>query len=269
MPTISPTCCPQTLGYVNPEYLQIAAELFTPVKEQSYQRLNVIPGNNVLDVGCGVGIDTCELARQVQPTGTVTGVDLDLAMVQQANTRIHEFDLHPFTYHLQAKASALPFSSVFFDGCRSERMFMHLSDGMSVLEEMVRVTKPHGWIVIAETDWNSLSMSSTQPDIAQTLSQVRIQHYLANGYSAQHLYGQFSTVGLRSITIDILPLQTRDIGLFRFLTKMDELEKFAISQHFLAAEEAQAWARDQNEGKEGKPFWGSVNVLIVSGQIHG
>ena len=220
MPTISPTCCQQALGYVNPEYLKIAAELFTPVKEQSYQRLNITPDYNVLDVGWWSPVLTLvNWHDEFNQQERLTGVDLDLAMVQQANTRIHEFDLHPFTYHLQAKASALPFPSLFFDGCRSERMFMHLSDGMSVLAEMVRVTKPHGWIVIAETDWNSLSMTSTQPEIAQTLSQARIQHYLANGYSAQHLYGQFSTVGLRSITIDILPLQTTDIGLFRFLNK--------------------------------------------------
>ena len=71
---------------------------------------------------------------------------------------------------------------------------------------------------------------------------------------------------LQSVLIDIIPIFTTNIGLFRFLTKMDELEELARQQHVLTTEEAAAWAEDQNVFKQGKPFWGSVNVLLVSGQ---
>ena len=253
-------------GYVNPEYLQIASNLFAPVKQQSYERLRAKPGLNFLDVGCGAGIDTCALATYVQSNGTIAGVDADLQMVQQANARIKQRGRHSSPFHIHARASALPFSNGAFDGTRSERLFMHLSDGLSVLSEMSRVTKPQGWIVVAETDWNSLSMATSEPTIFHMLSQLRVQGFLTNGYSAQQLYGQFSIMKLQSILIDIIPIFTTDIGLFRFLTKMDELEELAIQQRVLTAEEAAAWYADQNVFKQGQPFWGSVNVLLISGQ---
>ena len=181
----------QEFGYVNPEYLQVASDLFTPVKQRSYERLHVTQGLNILDIGCGAGIDTCALATQVQSNGTIAGVDADLEMIRQANARIKRRDRHSSPFHIHAQASDLPFSDGAFDGTRSERLFMHLSDGLSVLSEMNRVTKPQGWIVVAETDWNSLSMSTSEPTISHMLFQLRVQHFLTNGYSAQQLYGNF------------------------------------------------------------------------------
>ncbi len=254
-------------GYVNPEYLQIASDLFAPIKQESYRRLHIRQGLNILDVGCGAGIDTCALATHVQSYGIVAGVDADPDMIRQAQARITPRDRHSTPFHIQAQASDLPFSDWAFDGVRGERLFMHLSDGLTVLAEMRRVTKPQGWIVVAETDWNSLSMATSEPTISHKLSQLRVQQYLMNGYSAQQLYGQFSAIELQAIRIDMMPIVTTNIGLFRFLTKMDELEELAIHQHALTSKEAAAWDADQRVFKQGKPFWGSVNVLIVSGQV--
>lgn len=45
------------------------------------------PGQHVADVGCGPGITTVELARRVQPGGSVTGVDVSARMVESARAR--------------------------------------------------------------------------------------------------------------------------------------------------------------------------------------
>ncbi len=267
MPNTFQENCQRKFGYVNPEYLKVALDLFAPIKQQSYERLHAAQGLNFLDVGCGSGIDTSELARRVQSSGLVVGIDFDQEMIRQAEAQIKRLDLHSHTSHIHAQALALPFSDWSFDGARSERLFMHLTDGLPVLAEMVRVTKPQGWVVVAETDWNSLSMCNTQPTISQTLSQLRIERYLTNGYSAQQLYSQFSTMKLQSITIDILPIFTTNIGLFRFLTKMDELEDLAIREDFLTTDEMASWKAAQHAFTQGTPFWGSVNVLIMAGQV--
>jgi ubiquinone/menaquinone biosynthesis C-methylase UbiE len=51
---------------------------------------------------------------------------------------------------------ALPFADGTFDVCRAARPPEHLPDPGRVLQEMVRVTRPGGWIVMFDFDWDTL-----------------------------------------------------------------------------------------------------------------
>src|SRR5215212_9857973 len=44
----------------------------------------ILPGEKVVDVGCGAGIDTLIAAKKVGPDGRVIGVDMTLSMLQKA-----------------------------------------------------------------------------------------------------------------------------------------------------------------------------------------
>ena len=75
----------QTTTQAYPKYLQTAAELNNQIKRQSYSLMHIQPGQNVLDVGCGPGIDTVALAHLVGPQGSVVGVDFDKSMIAEAD----------------------------------------------------------------------------------------------------------------------------------------------------------------------------------------
>ncbi len=51
---------------------------------EAIERAAVAPGSRVLDVGCGCGDSTFELARRVGPNGTVTGLDVSLPLLHRA-----------------------------------------------------------------------------------------------------------------------------------------------------------------------------------------
>ncbi len=51
------------------------------------ERAGLSPGERVLDVGCGCGQTTVEIAQRLEPQGAVTGVDVSSAMLAQALTR--------------------------------------------------------------------------------------------------------------------------------------------------------------------------------------
>ena len=48
----------QPKGYVDPEYLQVAAQVVQQSKQRSYTYMHVQPGQRLLDVGCGPATDT-------------------------------------------------------------------------------------------------------------------------------------------------------------------------------------------------------------------
>ena len=74
-------------GYVDPAYLQAAANRVKHIKKVSYERMQIKPGHKVIDVGCGPGTDTITLGRCVGPSGQVVGIDYDEGMIAQAELR--------------------------------------------------------------------------------------------------------------------------------------------------------------------------------------
>src|ERR1700747_677481 len=64
--------------------------LLAPVSESLFARTNVEHGERVIDIGCGCGSTTIELARRVGPTGDVVGVDVSAPMLARARERVRE-----------------------------------------------------------------------------------------------------------------------------------------------------------------------------------
>ncbi|HEX5540428.1 MAG TPA: class I SAM-dependent methyltransferase [Micromonospora sp.] len=62
-------------------------ELGRPLGAAAIEHLRSVPGENLLDVGCGTGGTTAELAALVAPAGQVVGIDLAASMVEAARAR--------------------------------------------------------------------------------------------------------------------------------------------------------------------------------------
>jgi SAM-dependent methyltransferase len=100
----------------------------------------VAPGQNVLDVGCGTGILARTAADLVAPTGAVTGVDLNEAMLTVARR------VRPDLAWRQGDAHALPFDDQAFDVVMCQMALMFFPDRAAALGEMARVTKRGGTV---------------------------------------------------------------------------------------------------------------------------
>lgn len=110
------------------------------------EMLGVRPGDRVIDVGCGPGNYTALLARE-SGDGLVVGVDAAEGMLAAAVGRADRENLA----FVRADACALPFAAGAFGMACSVGAVHMTSKPMVALEEMVRVLKPGGRIVVATT----------------------------------------------------------------------------------------------------------------------
>jgi ubiquinone/menaquinone biosynthesis C-methylase UbiE len=135
----------------------------------SYQLLEVCEGQRLLDVGCGLGDDVRALARLVGASGSVVGLDISERLLEAAQRRSKGF-AYPISF-VHADMHHLPFAAVSFDGCRAERVLLHTAQPLQVVEEMRRVTRPGGRIVVTEPDLDTLVFHASSPTAVRKLTQ--------------------------------------------------------------------------------------------------
>jgi len=107
------------------------------------------PGEHVVDVGCGAGIDSMIAARMVAPTGSVVGVDMTPAMIEKARAGGNEAGLDNLEFR-QALAEALPVADNWADVVISNGVLNLFPDKLAGLQEMARVLKPSGRLQIGD-----------------------------------------------------------------------------------------------------------------------
>ena len=99
--------------------------------------IEVNPGMNVIDLGCGTGILFDIIRRKVGPQGSVTGVDFSLQMVLKA----HRNFPFPNVNCIDGDVVALPFCSDYFDMGVAFSAFPYFSDKQQAVDEVHRVLK--------------------------------------------------------------------------------------------------------------------------------
>ncbi|HEX6818515.1 MAG TPA: methyltransferase domain-containing protein [Ktedonobacterales bacterium] len=109
----------------------------------------LLPGEHVVDVGCGAGLDSMIAARMVGADGSVIGVDMTPAMLTKAQTSALDAGYANLTYR-EGYAEALPVPDGWADVVISNGALNLVPDKVAALREMARVLKPGGRLQIAD-----------------------------------------------------------------------------------------------------------------------
>jgi arsenite methyltransferase len=125
-----------------------AVESFAGVADPCALR-SLRPGDRVVDVGSGAGLDAFLAARQVGPQGRVVGVDMTPEMVQKATATAAELGLAQLEFRLGV-AEHLPVEDGWADVVLSNGVINLCADKRAVLSEIRRVLRPGGWLQFAD-----------------------------------------------------------------------------------------------------------------------
>ena len=190
-----------------------------PAAHALVDKVKLISGSMVLDVGCGTGAATRYTANCVGPNGRVAGVDINAGMIEVAKS-LTESTGAPIDWH-ENSAYELPFDKNTFDVTLSAQTIQFLDDRVAALEEMQRVLKPRGrlaisvWCEIGHNPYFDALMKAVTNHLgAETASGLSAAFTLSKPSKIEDILAE---AGLRGIEVEMCELNL----------KMPELRNFA------------------------------------------
>ena len=129
------------------------------------------PGQSLLDVGCGPGTITLDLAEQVAP-GRVIGVDRSTAVVEAAREALTARPAGNVEFRTD-DVYDLAFDDDTFDVAHAHQVLQHLSDPVAAIREMLRVTAPDGLVALRDSDYDAMTWYPPEPALDDWLACYR------------------------------------------------------------------------------------------------
>ncbi|SFT32875.1 Methyltransferase domain-containing protein [Geodermatophilus amargosae] len=138
----------------------------TAENSAAYLLPHLRPGLDLLDVGCGPGTITVDLARRVAP-GRVLGLDVSPDPLDEARD-LAEREGVAVTFAVgDVYALDLPDDSV--DVVHAHQVLQHLTDPVAALREMARVCRPGGLLAVRDVDYAATTWFPADPGLDRWL----------------------------------------------------------------------------------------------------
>lgn len=118
--------------------------------EEVFSRADLQPGQQVLDIGCGVGATAITMARRFAVN--VTAADISPIMRARAHANVQAAGVPDRVSIVEANITALPYADASFDRVVAEAVTMFV-DRSQATRELVRVCRPGGRVLATEFLW--------------------------------------------------------------------------------------------------------------------
>lgn len=157
------------------------------------------PGLDLLDVGCGPGTITVDLAARVAP-GRVLGLDVSPDPLDEARAAAERAGVEVTFAVGDVYALDLPDGS--FDVVHAHQVLQHLTDPVAALRELARVCRPGGVVAVRDVDYAAVTWFPENPGLDRWL-ELYSAVARANGAepdAGRRLVAWAHAAGLRDLT---------------------------------------------------------------------
>jgi SAM-dependent methyltransferase len=184
--------------------LEVLARVMWPTTSRLLAEAGLAPGMTCLDLGCGGGDVTLQLATSVGPRGQVIGVDMDeikLDLARQTATRLGLANVQFRRLSVQDWAEESQYDFIY---CRF--LLTHLADPVHTLRQMLRAARPNGVAVVEDIE---ASGSFCYPPYAAFDAWVRLYRAAAarqrvDADIGPKLYGMLLDAGWQNVKINVI-----------------------------------------------------------------
>jgi ubiquinone/menaquinone biosynthesis C-methylase UbiE len=237
-------------------------EFFWEIKRRTLALMNLHPGEAALDVGCGTGEDVLAMEAQVGPSGRAAGVDLSSVMITAATERSHENKSK--AHFSMGDAHDLPFEAASFDAVRAERLLQHTPDPQKVLQQIVRVSKSGGRIVVWEGDLDLFIIDAADYIVSRAMQRFICDQF-QNGAVGHRLYRMFRDAGL--VNVNSIPLITNvtDLKLIESAFDLAASVRLATEKGIITPERGTSWFESLHAASVAGRFFSTVGGYITTG----
>ena len=221
--------------------------------------LDVAEGDRVLDVGCGSGVVTREIARRVGPSGCAVGVDpspallaiaRDLAEVEGLGNRM---ELH------EGSALALPFADGAFDVAIAVTALSHTPGAEGAIPEMARVVRPGGRIGVFDLDTDMTSVTHPDRTLTRRIIAAASDANAVDGWLSRRLPLLFVRAGLQHVRVrGFFPLDMDPRGFYAGLA--ERAADSALKVGAITESECRDWLEALHAEQDRGP--------VIAGRLH-
>jgi SAM-dependent methyltransferase len=192
-----------------PHAAQLAAVLETRGRTASQTRLRrrflrFVPirgGDAVLEVGCGTGVVVRDLVTLVTPRGRVVGVDRSRHLLSVARRLQPARTPGARVVLREAEAARLPFRTARFDVALGITVILHVTDPLTVVREMARVTRPGGRVGLQDQDFGLVGAAHPDQELTERILRGVAARVYAEPHSGRRLPALLREAGLDEVRL--------------------------------------------------------------------
>lgn len=242
--------------------LRACADSEIAVRDAYLTLLGVLPGERVLDVGCGSGAVTRTLAQRVAPGGQAVGVDASSALLKAARTLAEKAGVSDTVEFKQGDCRSLPYTDASFDAVVAATTLSHVPDPGRALTEMVRVTRPGGRVGVFDVDGDMCLFAHPDRELTRRIVAAYSDQGWVNSWLMRGLPAQLGELGITHVrTRGFMPLETAGY----YANRAERSAEAAVQSGLITNEERMRWLEAHRAEVAAGRFLGGQLHLFVWG----
>ncbi len=224
--------------------------------------LDIAAGESVLDVGCGSGAVTREIARRVGSRGRAVGLDPSPALLAVARELAREAGFGDRVEFREGSALELPFPDRSFDAVVCVTVLSHVPGGEAAIPELVRVLKSRGRLEVFDLDTDMTAFSHSDRALTRRIVAAASDATAVDGWLVRRLPLLFQRVGLVNVRArGFFPLET-DVQSF-YANMAERSAEVAAKVGAITESERSAWLKAfHDQGARGPIIAGRLHIFV-------
>lgn len=238
-----------------------ALEKIQAIKFRAINLLNLNIGDNVIEIGCGLGHDSEIIGGIVGSSGKVIAIDSSKTMLNEAKKR----STKPHVCYEYGIASNLHFPNDYFSAAYADRLLVSQKNTEQTIREIVRVVKKGGRICFTDIDAGSAVMSPNIDKLTNILLD-QLRNIIQNPFIGRELHVLLKKSGVK--VLHIIP-EAYAVNSFELLTTMIDFPKMICDLHRAGQytkKEAEYLSNRLKEAESKNEFLYSIILFTVVGE---